>query len=426
MKRLLLVVAGIFCPAVALAQCPPGGCPPGGFAPGPIISEGRRPSLWEQAYTPNGSIEDAAVRVKSGIAPTAGAGSGVIIDYDEESSYALVLSASHIFDDPRNPEIRLLDGRPIPARLLGKFPYRGNTADDCAILAVRVSSRPTFAKLADAEPAPGATVWKIGFPAYAQGGRNTRRGTVLQSGADRPIRLDLSVRSGDSGGGFFDESGRTVSVVSITEGDPETGQPTNISQGPALSSIRRLIQKACWPDCIKGGQPMPNPRATPPGGTMPPAPNQGGSGLKPLPPAPVPSPGTTSPGITSSDLASLEERLTKRISSIPAGPAGPAGKDGVKGKDGLPGPSGPAGAPGPQGPAGPAGARGDTGAKGDMGPAGPPGVAGKDGAPGKDADQALIEELRSVVALQEKRINALEHAKQSQGPTRIITVPIDK
>ena len=92
--------------------------------------------------------------------------------------------------------------------------------------------------------------------------------------------------------------------------------------------------------------------------------------------------------ITKEKLNHIEEGIINiELTPGPAGPKGATGEAGPQGPAGPIGPKGETGEAGPQGPAGPIGPKGETGETGPQGPAGPKG------------EDAVINKLNKVDAL---------------------------
>lgn len=399
---------------------------------------------FSRGYAATGTVVDAAVRVTN--SNRSGAGSGTCIDYDEASGDMLVLSACHIFFDrdpntridARGPaEVILFDGSKYTAPMLGMFVKESS---DCALLRVHTGKRYPFVPLAEVEPQAGTKLFKVGFPAWKDGGRDVGPGTATGYDERSFLRAKMWTMSGDSGGGVFEEDGKLVGVVSGHNTQGRGGPPTDSAFCCSLTPIRNLIKKVGW----KGGNaprqggignhnqivqvfPQGSGGSQPGGGqgvTPPKLPDQVG----PLTPSPT-TPPIQGESKAIADFQAQMKEIAQQLDSINAkvasikgekgdpGPQGPAGKNGApgpqgeKGEQGLVGKAGADGKPGPVGPAGPVGP---------SGPAGANGVAGKDGLNGKDVDPAIVNSLNI-------RISSLE-AKIGSGGSKLITVPytVDK
>ena len=110
--------------------------------------------------------------------------------------------------------------------------------------------------------------------------------------------------------------------------------------------------------------------------------------------------------ITKEKLNHIEEGIINiELTPGPAGPKGETGEAGPQGPAGPIGPKGETGEAGPQGPAGPIGPKGETGETGPQGPAGPKGPKGETGETGPQGpagpkgEDAVINKLNKVDAL---------------------------
>ncbi len=133
-----------------------------------------------------------------------------------------ILTARHVVDasgdqkTPR-PSVTILtqDLRELPAFLAGE-----HALTDLALYRVEPGvalKLPGAVSFATTDPQAGEEVLTVGFPmdwgATVAYGRVGNDGTFLFTVASRLLQLDLSVCSGNSGGGLFNEQGEVVGIV---------------------------------------------------------------------------------------------------------------------------------------------------------------------------------------------------------------------
>jgi S1-C subfamily serine protease len=159
-----------------------------------------------------------------------------VIDAKRSDDRYWLLTASHCVNDVgQRGMARLRDGR--------EFPFTVQSFDrkaDCAWLL----SEPTkdvypWLLLAEISPEVGSKVWHAGFGVDKPG--NVEQGVVVaKPNADGQVQFNLSVSSGDSGGGIaLNDSGQVVSPVCCTTAK---GQYANV-WGAAPESCRKLRPK---------------------------------------------------------------------------------------------------------------------------------------------------------------------------------------
>jgi hypothetical protein len=176
--------------------------------------------------------ESASCRITNHL-PTgvANVGSGTLIDMSADRQRGLVLTCAHLFTEGTGTVIVAFPGQPTHgANLLA--------IDRNADLAALAISRPPVAPSAVAlEIAPADILTACGFGPSGEFRAITAPivGTAQSSGRVS-IQLRGSVRSGDSGGGVFDSTGRLVAVVW-----GESGGVTYASTGAPLRSFLERI-----------------------------------------------------------------------------------------------------------------------------------------------------------------------------------------
>ena len=297
--------------------------------------------------------------------PTVGSGGSAVCVYAADG-VGVMLTARHIYlrhakSYRADTVISFPDGRKFMATQATAHDRtnRDPQTTDLACLVFRYAGKaPLAVEVATASPPLGSPVWQIGFPAAERGRQDVREGKVIRGPAGM-VKADILIRSGNSGGGLFDNRGRLVGITVTSEG------PYPYSQSVATETCRQFYEETCLPLIgRRPRQPQPVPPSLEPTAppTMPPA----------APPAVTSPPAPDQAATLALILARLEKIEAVRSQPGPAGPAGPPGPAGSNGAAGIQGPAGPAG---PQGP------------------------------PGKGADPAELEALRAeLAALKAKRI----------------------
>lgn len=222
--------------------------------------------------------------------------------------------------------------------------------------------KPVKARLASNLPSKDSVVWKIGYPATSGRNLDIRTGKFMyKSNLDNMILTTAIVNSGDSGGGFFNESGELIGIITCHFGDHK-------GNGVSINTINTFYTQTCSPkivSCINGRCPLPG-GSRPVNPTVPPM-------LPPTNPnTPQVVPPTVAPTIpipNEDKIVALENKIMKQLEEI-------------KNLQRLPGP------------VGPQGLKGD---KGDRGEVGPIGLTGPKGDPGKDFDINQLNELRAEI-----------------------------
>jgi S1-C subfamily serine protease len=157
--------------------------------------EGESPMRWAR--------EDGVAR---------GMGSGVVF-----SSDGAILTNNHVIENARSINVRLYDGRLLPARLVGRDP-----ATDLAVLRVEAKDLPA-AKFADSGTAKvGEWVLAIGSP-FGLGYTVTTgvlsakgRGGLGVNAVEDYLQTDASINPGNSGGPLVDLDGEVLGINTMT------------------------------------------------------------------------------------------------------------------------------------------------------------------------------------------------------------------
>ena len=143
-----------------------------------------------------------------------GMGSGVIFTAD-----GAILTNNHVVEDALTLNVRLRDGRYLPARLVGRDP-----ATDLAIIRVDATNLPA-AKFADSDTARvGEWVVAIGSP-FGLGYTVTTgvlsakgRGGLGMNAIEDYLQTDASINPGNSGGPLCDLDGRVLGINTMIVG----------------------------------------------------------------------------------------------------------------------------------------------------------------------------------------------------------------
>ncbi|MFW6175143.1 MAG: S1C family serine protease [Chloroflexota bacterium] len=171
------------------------------------------------------TLTPAIVEVRSG----AGSGAGTIWHED-----GLILTNAHVLR-AGPPQVRLHDGRALPARVLAEDATR-----DLAALAVDARGLPTV-DLGESGPAtlrPGQWVMALGHPFGVRSSATT--GVVISAGSDWPglpagggawLVVSLPLRPGHSGGPVLDSQSKVIGINTMITG-PKTGVavPVNVAK----------------------------------------------------------------------------------------------------------------------------------------------------------------------------------------------------
>ncbi len=143
-----------------------------------------------------------------------GLGSGVVLSPD-----GAILTNNHVVEDALSINVRLRDGRYLPARLVGRDP-----ATDLAVLKVEASGLPA-AKFADSDAARvGEWVVAIGSP-FGLGYTVTAgvlsakgRGSIGMNAIEDYLQTDACINPGNSGGPLCNLSGEVLGINTLVVG----------------------------------------------------------------------------------------------------------------------------------------------------------------------------------------------------------------
>jgi serine protease Do len=225
--RALVLAFAVAAPQVALAQPAPA---PGTPQAQAAVSEAKKlsdafasvaekvsPSVVQIDVTARDESADQIQRFfgKNQDSPVArGTGSGVIYD-----ASGAILTNNHVIDHALSINVRLRDGRLLPARLLGRDP-----ATDLAVIKVDAKGL-TPARFADSDAARvGEWVVAIGSP-FGLGYTVTTgvlsakgRGGLGMNQIEDYLQTDASINPGNSGGPLSDLDGRVLGINTMIVG----------------------------------------------------------------------------------------------------------------------------------------------------------------------------------------------------------------
>ncbi len=251
----------VLLPSPALAQQPAAGDKPAGAAPPAALAEARKlsdafvsvaervsPSVVQIDVTARDESADQITRFfgKSQDSPIArGTGSGVVFTAD-----GAILTNNHVIDHALTINVRLRDGRLLPAKLLGRDP-----ATDLAVIKVE-STGLTAAKFADSDVARvGEWTVAIGSP-FGLGYTVTTgvlsakgRGGLGMNQIEDYLQTDASINPGNSGGPLCDLDGRVLGINTMIVGKG-TGigfaVPSNLARRAAEQILKTGRVQRSW------------------------------------------------------------------------------------------------------------------------------------------------------------------------------------
>jgi serine protease Do len=244
----------------AFAQATPGDKPPPPAAPGAVaearklsdafvsVAERVSPSVVQIDVTARDESADQITRFfgKNQDSPIArGTGSGVIFTAD-----GAILTNNHVIDHALSINVRLRDGRLLPAKLLGRDP-----ATDLAVIKVDATGL-TAAKFADSDTARvGEWTVAIGSP-FGLGYTVTTgvlsakgRGGLGMNQIEDYLQTDASINPGNSGGPLVDLDGRVLGINTMIVGRG-TGigfsVPSNLARRAAEQILKTGHVQRSW------------------------------------------------------------------------------------------------------------------------------------------------------------------------------------
>ncbi|MBS2016880.1 MAG: trypsin-like peptidase domain-containing protein [Deltaproteobacteria bacterium] len=251
----LVLAVSSLAPSVAFAQDKPADKPektapaPAVAAPGAVaearklsdafvaVAERVSPSVVQIEVTARDENADQLQRLfgKNQDSPIArGTGSGVVFTAD-----GAILTNNHVIDHALTINVRLRDGRLLPAKLLGRDP-----ATDLAVVKVDATNL-TAAKFADSEAARvGEWTVAIGSP-FGLGYTVTTgvlsakgRGGLGMNQIEDYLQTDASINPGNSGGPLCDLDGRVLGINTMI-----VGRSSGIGFAVPSSLARRVAEQ---------------------------------------------------------------------------------------------------------------------------------------------------------------------------------------
>lgn len=325
-----LVVLAVLCfcgssPAFVAAQTWPGT----GGRPGVVESRGPPPwQLQQPRQAGQANVVDVTVLVR---AENRGGSAVVIGRVQSARGYEYLLStAAHVTERARDVQLTWPGGTVLPGRVVSC-----NRQDDCALIAAASVQEFPTTRVADNDPQPGQVVWQVGYPS---GRRATAKGTThgIRGGQ---LQTTVVLKSGDSGGGFFNANGHLVGVSTCSISDGRGSW--EMGCGPTASVVRSEVQRCGWPSCAGGDCQgccpggICNPfRPRPPSNPKQPAPD-----LPPVYAPPTAAPPGPDLGLAIQDVQSKIAAIQSKLDGLKTTP-GPAGPQGPPGPAGQPGPAG--------------------------------------------------------------------------------------
>jgi S1-C subfamily serine protease len=253
------------------------------------------------------SVSDCVVSVSMS---NGNGGSGTSV-YAE--GHGVIITAKHVVTSAEKGEITFRSGKKYKALVVATDPR----SDLAALLFDRDEDTPRVA-IGKENPSQGAKLWKVGFPADRSSPSSPSVLTGQCVSADSELQTTTPVYSGDSGGGWFNESGYFVGAVTGYKNKDHSQ-----AYGPSAAQINVFMEKTCFPILRRRAAPQVIINQ------LPAAPAPAG----PVVPMPVPAQPNTDLSAILAQLKALNDKIDN-VAKTP-GPAGP------KGDTGPPGPAAP-------------------------------------------------------------------------------------
>jgi Do/DeqQ family serine protease len=183
---------------------------------------------------------------RNGEGPIArGTGSGVIFTAD-----GAILTNNHVIDNALTINVRLRDGRYLPARLVGRDP-----ATDLAVIKIDAANI-TAAKFGDSDQARvGEWVVAIGSPfgltySVTTGVLSAKgRGGIGMNAIEDYLQTDASINPGNSGGPLCDLDGRVLGINTMIVGRGSGigfAVPSNMAKRVAEQLVKNGRVQRAW------------------------------------------------------------------------------------------------------------------------------------------------------------------------------------
>jgi Do/DeqQ family serine protease len=212
------------------------------------VAEKVGPSVVQIDVTARDADADQAAKWfgRHGDTPIArGLGSGVIVSVD-----GAILTNNHVIEEALTINVRLRDGRSLPARLLGRDP-----ATDLAVIKVDAVGLPA-AKFADSDNVRvGEWAVAIGSP-FGLGYTVTAgvlsakgRGGLGMNAVEDYLQTDASINPGNSGGPLCDLDGRVIGINTMIVGKASGigfAVPSNMARRVAEQIVKTGRVQRAW------------------------------------------------------------------------------------------------------------------------------------------------------------------------------------
>jgi Do/DeqQ family serine protease len=212
------------------------------------VAERASPSVVQIDVTAHDEKADMLARMfgRAGEEPVArGMGSGVVLSPD-----GAVLTNNHVVEDALTINVRLRDGRTLPARLVGRDP-----ATDLAVVKVDATGL-TPAKFADSDAARvGEWVVAIGSPfglgyTVTSGVLSAKgRGGLGMNAIEDYLQTDASINPGNSGGPLCNLQGEVLGINTMIVGKGQGigfAVPSNMAQRVAAQLLKTGHVSRAW------------------------------------------------------------------------------------------------------------------------------------------------------------------------------------
>ncbi len=183
-------------------------------------------------------------------------GSGIILSPD-----GLVLTNSHVVrgSGSSNWKVRLSDAQELAATVVNPGAGQGGIFRDLALVKINGVSGLPVARLSQARPQEGESVWAIGAP-YARPEVVTQ-GVLRQLTQDGIILTSAEVHPGNSGGPLLNQAGEVIGInTAVNPQLPDDAKTVAISTALVEKNLARLasrmpVSESLPPDGMPSGGP---------------------------------------------------------------------------------------------------------------------------------------------------------------------------